>query len=289
MKKIIAFVLSTLLVLSMVGCGSKTPSDVEEDSTPSAPDEASSEYAEFTGETITKIKEKGKLVVGTEAQYAPFEFMDMDGNYVGCDIWLAQQIANALGVKLEIVDMAFDGIIPAVKSGQVDLGIAAFTVDEERAKEIDFTEIYYHNEQMLVVQKENVDVYTSKEALVGKTLGAQRGTIQSKLIQSALPESKLFELDKYPALAMEVSNGNIDGLVVDESVGAGLISNNDKIAQANFVFDKEDADFGKAAVLQKGTEDLLALVNAVILKTQEDGSFNQVYDEAVTLSKTLGI
>ena len=83
---------------------------------------------------MKKIKESGKLVVGTEAQYAPYEFKDLDANFAGCDMWLAQQIADALGVELEVVDMSFDGIIPAVQSSQVDIGIAAFTVTEERAR-----------------------------------------------------------------------------------------------------------------------------------------------------------
>ena len=78
------------------------------------------------GPVMTKIKASGKLVVGTEAQYAPYEFKDLNANFVGCDMFLAQKIADALGVELEIVDMSFDGIIPAVQAGQVDLGIAAY-------------------------------------------------------------------------------------------------------------------------------------------------------------------
>ena len=77
---------------------------------------------------LETVKERGRLIVGTEAQYAPYEFRDQNNNIVGCDMFLAQQIADALGVELEIVDMAFDGIIPAVQSGQVDIGLAAFDI-----------------------------------------------------------------------------------------------------------------------------------------------------------------
>ena len=187
------------------------------------------------------------------------------------------------------MDMAFDGIIPAVKSNQVDIGIAAFTVDEERAKEIDFTDMYQKDEQMLIVKKGNEEVYTTKESLAGQQVGAQRGTTQSKLIQSALPDSKLFELDKWPALAMEVANGNIAAIVVDGAVGEGLVANNPGIAQANFTFSQEEANFGKAAVLAKGKEDLKELVNAVIANVTADGSFQAAYDEAVELSQSMGI
>ena len=77
------------------------------------------------------IREKGKLVVGTEAQYAPYEFKDLNAEFAGCDMWLAQQIADEIGVTLEVVDMSFAGIIPAVQSNQVDIGIAAFTRTDE--------------------------------------------------------------------------------------------------------------------------------------------------------------
>lgn len=300
MKKFLAIAMAAVLSLSLAACGGAASSTASsaassEAASTGASSEAASasttayDYSSYTGETIEAIKAKGKLVLGTEAQYAPFEFKDMDANFVGCDIWLAQQVAAALGVELEVMDMAFDGIIPAVKSNQVDIGIAAFTVDEERAKEIDFTDMYQKDEQMLIVKKGNEEVYTTKESLAGQQVGAQRGTTQSKLIQSALPDSKLFELDKWPTLAMEVANGNIAAIVVDGAVGQNLIATNDGIAQANFTFSEEEASFGKAAVVAKGKDDLKELVNAVIANVTSDGSFDAAYDEAVALSESMGV
>ena len=300
MKKFLAIAMAAVLSLSLAACGGAASSTASsaassEAASTGASSEAASasttayDYSSYTGETIEAIKAKGKLVLGTEAQYAPFEFKDMDANFVGCDIWLAQQVADALGVELEVMDMAFDGIIPAVKSNQVDIGIAAFTVDEERAKEIDFTDMYQKDEQMLIVKKGNEEVYTTKESLAGQQVGAQRGTTQSKLIQSALPDSKLFELDKWPTLAMEVANGNIAAIVVDGAVGQNLIATNDGIAQANFTFSEEEASFGKAAVVAKGKDDLKELVNAVIANVVADGSFDAAYDEAVALSESMGV
>ena len=290
MKKVFAILMAAVMSLSLAACGSaaSTGSDKTEPEAGST-STAAYDYSSYTGETIDAIKKAGKLVVGTEAQYAPFEFKDMNANFVGCDMWLAQQIADALGVKLEVMDMSFDGIIPAVKSGQADIGIAAMTVDGERVKEIDFTEVYQKDEQKLIVKKGNESVYTSKESLAGEQVGAQRGTVQSKLVENALPESKLFELDKWPALALEVANGNIAAIVVDGAVADGLIANNDNIVIADFEFSKEDANFGKAGVLAKGHDDLKELVNAVITNVQNDGSFQAAYDEAVELSQSMGI
>ncbi len=242
------------------------------------------------GTVLSDIQERGRLIVGTEAQYAPYEFKDMDANIVGCDMFIAAEIAEALGVDLEIVDMSFDGIIPAVQSGQVDLGIAAFTNTPERAEVIDFSAIYEESLQYLVVKAGDEDVYTTPESLAGLKVGAQRGTIQSQLIMKAMPDSELFELAKYPELSIEVQNGNIAGLVVDAAVGDSIIASSDgKLVKANYTFDSKEATFGKSVVLQKGNPDLLAEVNAVIERVVADGSYKQAYDEAVALQKELGL
>ena len=205
-------------------------------------------------------------------------------------MFLAQKIADALGVKLEIVDMSFDGIIPAVQAGQVDLGIAAFTNTPERAEVIDFSALYETSMQYLVVAADKVDTYTSKESLAGLKVGAQKGTIQSQLITSALPDSQLFELDKYPELALEVSNGNIAGLVVDSAVGDSIVANsNGALAVAHFEFSAEEASFGKSVVIAKGNEDLVAAVDAVIAGVLADGSYQAAYDEAVALAAEMGV
>ena len=285
-QKLMSLALGATMMLSLLtGCGSKT-----EAPTASAGTTAAAETTETTQTLLDKIKSSGKLVVGTEAQYAPYEFKDLDANFAGCDMWLAQQIADHLGVELEVVDMSFDGIIPAVKSGQVDIGIAAFTKTEERAKEIDFSNLYETSAQLLIVKAGNADTYSTKESLAGQKVGAQKGTIQSQLIQSALPDSDLFELEKYPALALEVQNGNIAGLVVDQAVGESLIAtSNGALEVANFEFTAEEASFGKAVVIAKGNEDLVAAVNEVIDKVTGDGSYQKAYDEAVELAASMGL
>ena len=289
LKKMLLLALSAAMLLTVLtGCGSsETAAPQDEQATEAQAEEQSAAEASTL---LEQIKAKGKLVVGTEAQYAPYEFKDLDANFVGCDMWLAQQIADSLGVELEIVDMSFAGIIPAVQSGQVDLGIAAFTNTPERAEEIDFSDLYETSAQLLIVKTGNADTYSTKEALAGQKVGAQKGTIQSQLIQSALPDSELFELEKYPALALEVQNGNIAGLVVDQAVGESLVANsNGELEVSNFEFSAEEASFGKSVVIAKGNEDLVAAVNEVVNKVTSDGSYQAAYDEAVALAATLGM
>ena len=289
LKKIMVLALSAAMLLTVLtGCGSSETAATQAPQATEAP--AAEQPAAEASTLLEQIKAKGKLVVGTEAQYAPYEFKDFDANFVGCDMWLAQQIADSLGVELEIVDMSFAGIIPAVQSGQVDLGIAAFTNTPERAEEIDFSDLYETSAQLLIVKTGNADTYSTKEALAGQKVGAQKGTIQSQLIQSALPDSELFELEKYPALALEVQNGNIAGLVVDQAVGESLVANsNGELEVSNFEFSAEEASFGKSVVIAKGNEDLVAAVNEVVNKVTSDGSYQAAYDEAVALAETLGM
>lgn len=295
MKKLLAIILALTMILALAACGQTTQAPAAEAPATEAPAvEAPAaepqEEAATTSPVLAKILSDGKLVVGTEAQYAPYEFKDLNAEFAGCDIFLAEKIAEKLGVELEIVDMAFDGIIPAVQAGQVDLGIAAFTNTPERAQVIDFSDIYEVSLQYLVVAAENVETYSTKEALAGMKLGAQKGTIQSNLIVSVFPESELFELDKYPELALEVQNGNIAGLVVDAAVGDSLVANsNGALAVSAYEFTKEEASFGKSVVIQKGNEDLVAIVNEVIAEVLADGSYQAAYDEAVALAASLGL
>ena len=105
------------------------------------------------------------------------------------------------------------------------------------------------------------------------------GTIQSQLIETALPDSELFELDTYPSLALELVNGNIAGFVCDYAVGMGMVASNDKLEVANFTFTSEEASFGKACVVAQGNEDFLEVVNKVIDKVVEDGSYLEKFNE----------
>ena len=105
------------------------------------------------------------------------------------------------------------------------------------------------------------------------------GTVQSALIEKVLTDSELFELDTYPNLAMETVNGNIAGFVCDKAVGEGMVAQNDNLEVADFTFTAEEASFGKACVVAQGNEDFLEIVNKVVDKVVEDGSYLKAFDE----------
>ena len=264
MKKLIALALCVVLALSMV----------------------TAVYAEGA---VERIKAAGILVVETEATYPPYEYLNDDGTFGGCDIWLSQQIADELGVTLVIRDTGFDSIITDIQQGNGDLGIAAFTRTEERAQVIDFSNLYETSAQLLVVKAGNADLYSTKEALAGLKIGAQMGTVQSQLVTSVFGEDALFELEAYGPLALEVANGNIAGFVADAAVAESYVAASDgALVVSGFVFTAEEASFGKAVVLQKGNEDLVAVVNTVIDRVTADGSYHAAYDAAVAATGATG-
>ena len=273
MKKLLTLLLATTLALSLTACADKVPEPL--------PD--------LTGVSLAKIQERGEILLATEAQYAPFEFKNADADIIGCDIWLAQQIATELEVHLKIMDMSFDGLIPALTSGTVDFAIAAITATPERDKRVDFSLPYQRDMQALVVKAENAELYTSAEALAGLQVGAQKGSMQSMIITDSMPESDLFELAKYPALGLEVINGNIAGIVVDGAVAEGMVAADSQLAMANFTFGAEASKYGKAVAVPQGDAALLEVIDRVITRVTEDGSFEKAYEEAVLEAKTLGI
>ena len=128
------------------------------------------------GSTEQSAGSKGDktLIVGTEPTFPPFEFTENDKD-VGFDIDLAQAICDKLGYKMEVKNLGFDALIPALKSGQIDIIAAGMDATEERKKQINFTDVYYQGGYTIVVPVGNTDI-TGYDSIAGKTVGAQVGS-----------------------------------------------------------------------------------------------------------------
>ena len=138
MKKIIALILALAMVFSFTACGGGS--------------------SDSGKSVIDEIKAKGKLTVGTSADYPPYEFhTEIDGvdTIVGFDIAIAKAIADDLGVELEIVDMSFDNLLMSLANGEFDMVIAAITSNEEREKAVDFSDPYLVSKNLILVKTEN--------------------------------------------------------------------------------------------------------------------------------------
>jgi len=170
-----------------------------------------------TKSTIEAVKAKGELVVGTAPGYFPFEMVDKSGNIIGFDIDVAQEIAKQLGVKLKVERFSFDGLIPALQTGKIDMIIAGMTIRGDRALSVSFSDPYYVTGQVLMVSKKNPGVTSWKDLDVkGKSIGVSLGTTGAMLAKQLFKNAEVKDFDTLPDAALACSTGKVDGVVYDE-------------------------------------------------------------------------
>lgn len=244
-------------------------------------------FAAGSAEGVEAIQQRGKLILGTSADYAPYEFhtiIDGKDTIVGFDIEIAKVIAADLGVELEIQDIGFDGLLQALNSGKVDMVIAGMTPTEERKKSVDFSDVYYVAQQSVLVRAEDADTYTSIDALAGEPVGAQLSSIQEGLVKDEMPDSRLVALGKIPDLVLELKNEKVEALVVEQPVANGYVQANDDLAISPIQIG--DVEGGSAVAVRKGSDELLERINETLQRLMADGSIDRFVAEANELNVT---
>lgn len=233
---------------------------------------------------LEQIKEKGKLIVGAEVGFAPFEFYftDEDGEEyaAGFEMELARQIASDIGVELEIADQAFTGLIPALQGGDVDMLISGLSATPERREVVDFSQTYYTGVLNIVVREADIDKYKTAEDVAGVTLGAQMGSIQQTALETQFTQSEHLLLPKVPTLLMELLNGNVEGVVCTRVVAQSYMSVYEGLAFSEIPVDYQSSGVGVALKKGEDNETLMTLVNDTIERVNTDGTFKQWYDVA---------
>lgn len=272
----------------MVGCGSGAKNG-ENAANNSEKKEAAQVSQEDMDAAAKEIKEKGKLVMATSADYPPYEWHLMkDGKdeIVGFDVEIAKAIAQEIGVELEIKDLDFDGIIPSITSGQADIGIAGMSATPEREEAANFSIPYFENEQVVLVRKEDADKYKKVEDFAGKVVGAQTGSVQESTVRENFPKDvELKSLSKLNNLAMEVKNKTADALVISKSSGAQYAKQFPELVAIDPGVPKEP---GVCVTMKKGNDALTAYVNQVLQKLIDEGKikewigeYEKIADESV--------
>ncbi|MBU5593442.1 transporter substrate-binding domain-containing protein [Clostridium sp. MSJ-4] len=223
---------------------------------------------------LDKIKSSGKLVLGTSADYPPYEFhKNIDGKdtIIGFDIAIAEEMAKDLGVELEVKDMDFDGLLAALNTGNVDIVMAGMTPDETRKKKADFSKIYYNAVQEIIVRTEDSDKFKSLEDFNGKKIGVQKGSIQQKMAESQLKGAEIKGLSKVTDLVLELKNKKVDAIVVEKPVAEAYIKKNADMTLASSKL-KEESEGGSAVALSKNSGELLESVNKTLDRLIKDNS-----------------
>ena len=246
------------------------------------------------GDKLDKILQAGVITCATSPDFAPNEFIDISSGetkYVGCDMDLAQYIADSLGVKLEIVPMKFDAIKAAVTTGQVDMAIAGLAYTEERAKNMQLSDLFGNTDadegQGIIVLKENADKLKTADDFTGKTILAQNGSVQLDLTTTQLPKANCTPIADVNNGAMEVITGQADGLTLDLAVAKVLITAHKELAISDFKFEYESK--GNVIGCTKGETKLVNALNMVVKEVNEKGLYKQWKDKAVELAKSLGV
>ncbi len=258
MKKIISLILSISVLALLVGCGSK--------STVASTDTASSE---------TAAKPKQKLILCTNAEFPPYEYKE-GGEYVGIDIECAKLIGEKLNAEIEIMDIAFDSLIPTIMSGKADFAMAGMTVTEDRLKNIDFTHTYQTAVQTIVVPQ-NSDI-TSVDDLSDKKIGVQTGTTADIYCSDDFGDEAVERYSKIIDGFQAMKAGKVDACVVDDQVAKAIVAQDGgsfKILSSAY------AEEEYAIAVKKGNTELLNKLNNAIDEIKGSGQLLQIVNKYI--------
>ena len=269
MKKIIAMMLALMMALTLVACGGgeDKPDDSNKD------DETKKEV----------------LVMGTSADYAPYEFMYPDESgemvYGGIDVSVGQAIADHMGKELQIENMSFDYLLTNMQNGKCDMVLAAIEVTDDRLLVADFSDPYYTDlPAMIVVMADAADSAKTLNDFSGKLVAAQTATTKEAIVTDSMPGAELVSLQVVTDMVNQLVNGKVDAIVLDGAVAMQYVENND-----NLVIAEASAELGEAlpycvAVAKGDPNGLLPGINAAIADMVANNKVEQFIADADALA-----
>ena len=256
MKKFFQYLLVVILLLSLfTACGTKTDS------------------------VLNKIKTDGKIVVGTSADYAPYEYIDEAGNKTGFDIELMEEIGKRMGLEIEWQDMPFDSLVAAVANGKLDMSISCFNYDTERDLTVDFSEAYYTTEDAFVVASTFTGEFSVPEDAAKYKIGVQSGTMQDdwiteNLINAGLmPEANLSRYERVDQVALDLLAGRIDIMMADH---LPVLEISKKNPDLKIVYQGELSTGPINIVLREGDTAIKKEIDKVIKILQDEGFIDEL-------------
>lgn len=213
-------------------------------------------------------KNDNEIVMATEAGFAPYEYYE-NGEIVGVDIEIANEIANALGKKLIVKDIAFDSIINELKSGKADFALAGMSITEERLKEVDFS-IQYTTSRQVVIVKKNSSI-NSINNIYDKKIAVQLGSVADLYLSENYPSTELVRQKKYLSMVEDLKSDKIDLIVMDKLPAEQIVasSNELKILEGSIFEDS----YGIA--VKKGNTELLSTINNVLNKLMSENKIDE--------------
>lgn len=268
MKRLLAMMIGACMLLA--GCGSSGAS-----SSAPAPETSAPAADGSSGEQATS----GTFTVGMECNYAPFNWTQLEqtdtsvalGDGVsygdGYDVVMAKAIADKLGKELVIKKTAWDGLEPALSSGEIDAIIAGMTATPERKENADFTTPYYESDMVIIVRGDDAELgaVTEIQQLTGKKVQGQKNTLYDDVIDQIEGVEHMTPLDSYPLMIAALKSGDVDALTAELPVAKGVISTNPDLKLIQFEKGKGfEADTSVSIAIKKGNSEMLEAVQGAL-------------------------
>lgn len=226
-----------------------------------------------------RAHEKRTLTVGTNAEYAPFDYLDENGNITGFDIDLIEAIAKSQDIEIVWRDLPFDSLIGSMEAGDLDVIAAAIGPTSERKKSVDFSDIYYTGSQSIICKKGN-DIKTFKD-LAGLKVAVLEGSI-ADLIASGenqdygiVEDAQVVRFKNASSAVMELLNGGVDATLIDSIMAENFCRQTEGLMQTVVKGTENDSVF----CVQKGNSEMLKIINAGLAEIRENGTYDEIYEK----------
>lgn len=230
---------------------------------------------------LDKIKKAGKIIIGTSADYPPYEFRllpEIEDDFVGIDIDIAEAIAADLNVKLEIKNIVFNNLFNELTAENIDLILAGLAPTEKRQKIVDFSIPYYQAIQNMLIRVKDKEKIKLLEDLRGKNVGTQTGSIQEDMARSMIISATFVTRPTIQQLIDELANEKLDAVILEKPVADTYVFKNKNFL--NLECNSDRTPLGSAAAVKKGNADLLARVNQILERLIRGNKINQFVQDA---------
>ena len=217
-------------------------------------------------------EESDVLYVGTNAEYPPFEYLNENGNVVGFDIDLMNEISKIIGKKIEIKDMTFDGLIPALEAKTIDILIAGITATESRKKVINFSKPYFESQQAIIVKEDNNTITNFDSLNNTYTVGVVLGYVGDVALTESKKVDKIERFNRTSDTIVALQNGKIDAAIMDYPIAVGYIKNNDGLKAIKTDLSIQELCIG----FRKEDTKLLEDVNKALDTLKENGKYDEL-------------
>lgn len=225
-------------------------------------------------DSLQRVKDAGKLTVVGSGGYPPFNFIDDNGDVVGFDVDVGQEIADRLGVELNYVTGEWSGLIEGLRAGRYDGILGSMAITLERYKTVDFTIPYYYSGAQLVVRKDSG--ITDPSEMAGKAIAVATGTNYEQDAANLGAEVKLFDDDN--GTLMELISGRVDGVITDRLVALKAmneIEGGDGLTLAGDILRLEEMGIA----INKNDDSLRDAIDGILSDMHDDGTLTAISEK----------